>query len=141
MNTMDDVSSVIASIIERNRTEGRIEPGWVANEAMMTLDPTRVSPPAVYFGCTLWARQIAREQLRKKFEGQKENAQHDLFPELQWRYPAAHDGPGQPNYVLLELMTDADIAYNVDRLRQEAEAKLAHADALEDYGRRRKKAS
>jgi hypothetical protein len=39
-------------------------------------------------------------------------------------------------YVLLEAMSDADIAFNVHLLHREAKRVLKHADALEDYGRR-----
>jgi hypothetical protein len=50
----------------------------------------------------------------------------------------------ETKYVLLEAMTDADIAYNVTRLHRKARraapqkylAILKHADALADYGRR-----
>lgn len=39
-----------------------------------------------------------------------------------------------PVFVKLENMTDADIRWNVERLRNEAKAALKHADALEQYG-------
>jgi hypothetical protein len=41
----------------------------------------------------------------------------------------------EPEYVRLEEMSRADIAFNVKRLRREGRAKLAHADALEAFGR------
>ena len=41
---------------------------------------------------------------------------------------------GNSIYVELENMTDADIRWNVERLRNEAKAALNHADALERYG-------
>jgi len=40
-----------------------------------------------------------------------------------------------PAYVKLENMSDADIRWNVERLRNEAKAALKHADALEQYGK------
>lgn len=39
-----------------------------------------------------------------------------------------------PVFVKLENMTDADIRWNVERLRNEAKAAFKHADALEQYG-------
>lgn len=36
-------------------------------------------------------------------------------------------------------MSDADVAYIVARLRREAEAKQAHADLLEAWGRSRRR--
>lgn len=135
---MDDLSKTIADIVVRNKVQSRIKPTWVANEAMIILDPGRVSISSVYNGCLMHACQIARELLRKQFEKQpEETSQHHLFPELQWRYPVEHTSKSEPEYVLLEDMTDADIKYNVSRLRTEAETKLKHADALEEFGRKR----
>ena len=58
-----------------------------------------------------------------------------MFPEtLQKRYPRQQsDNSVEPEYILLEFMSDSDIDYNVARLRKEAVAKLRHADALEAY--------
>lgn len=135
---MDDLWNAIAAVINRDSLQPRINPAWVANEALMSLDPTRISPTAVYNGCLLQARQVARGMLRGKFETE-ETSQHSLFPDLQPRYPVKHEGSSEPEYILLEQMSDGDIEYNVERLRSEAEAKLKHADALEEYGRRRKR--
>ena len=71
----------------------------------------------------------------------------DLMPEngvlfsgmLQQRYPCAPTESDEgPAYILLDLMSDEDINYNVGRLRKEARAKLEHADALEAYGMERR---
>lgn len=43
-------------------------------------------------------------------------------------------GDNDPAFVKLEEMTDADIRWNVERLRNEAKAALKHANALEQYG-------
>jgi hypothetical protein len=51
------------------------------------------------------------------------------------KYPFATMEVGQ--YVLRDHMTDDDVTFNVTRLRSEARAKLAHADALEAWGRSR----
>jgi hypothetical protein len=90
----------------------------------------------VYAGCNLQLRQIARGQLRRRFEPEDDGGdEHDLFPGLQQRYPTARSARAEdPEYVLLEHLTPTDIGYNVARLRSEARAKMAHADALEAYG-------
>jgi hypothetical protein len=83
-------------------------------------------------------RQIARQLLRQRFEpdDQTLSVQHELWPDLQPRYPkASSPKTEEPEYVLLEHMTREDIDYNVARLRNEANAKLRHADALEAFGR------
>jgi hypothetical protein len=106
---------------------------------MLLLDGGRVSPALVYTGCHLQLRQIAREFLRGKYEpdGETEDdAQHELWPDLQRRYPTAKTArTPDPEYVLLEHLNDADVGYNLARLRSEAVAKLRHADALEAWWR------
>ena len=66
-----------------------------------------------------------------------EPEQPDLFGGLQRRYPSSRQG----EYVLLAQMSDADIASNVARLRKEGASKSKHADALEQFGRDKKKAT
>jgi hypothetical protein len=130
---------IVSRIVDIRRTEVGINPSWIATEALKEIDPSRRSVDLVYLGCHLQLRQIARQVCRTKFEphGEPEET-HDLFPDLQWRYPTARaETATEPEYVLLEHLTPADVAYNVRRLRQEAEAKLAHADALEAWWRAR----
>jgi hypothetical protein len=132
------LAEIIQRIIELRRGEVSISPTWVAQEAMIELDPERQAPMLVYAGCTLQLRQIARGELRKKFDPDDDGRgdTHDLFPELQHRYPTARSArDAEPEYILLEHLTSVDISYNVARLRSEAAAKMAHADALQAYGR------
>jgi len=89
------------------------------------------------------ARQIARDFCRKQIENDETAERDNLFPgTLQHRYPRKPDVKGEePVYVLRDLMTDEDVAYNVARLRDEADSKLMHADALEAWGKDRKRAA
>jgi hypothetical protein len=131
---MDRLTRLVAEIIH-DSMDTHISASWVANAVMKQLDPDRISPPDVYGGCNMHVRQIAREQLRKDHGTSPKD---DLFPYLQARYPTAHsEDLDEPEYVLRDSMTDDDVSYNVARLRSEAEAKLRHADALEDWGRTR----
>lgn len=67
-----------------------------------------------------------------KSEGRSQMNEADHY------YPSAHsEGQDESEYVLLEHMTDADITYNINRLRREGRALLAHAIALEAWGRQR----
>ncbi|UGY21494.1 hypothetical protein HU675_0045390 [Bradyrhizobium septentrionale] len=137
--------NIIVRIIDQRRSETSISPSWVATEAMLELDPKKVAPMLVQLGCHLELRQIARSVLRDLFEDggkasdddDEGSRQHALFPDLQWRYPKVRTAGKneEPVYVRLEELSAADIAFNVSRLRSEALAKLAHADALERYGR------
>jgi hypothetical protein len=133
------LAEIIWRIVHMRDSQVSISPAWVAAEAMKELDPERAAPMLVHAGCNLHLRQIARGELRKKYEPDEgAGDQHELFPGLQRRYPTARSVRGdEPEYVLLEHLTAVDIAYNVARLRSEAHAKLAHADALQAYGRDR----
>lgn len=142
------LTAIIAKIIDARRDEPHITPDSIATAALSEIDPKKVSVPAVVAGCTLALRQIARGLLRKHFEEEpdddadddEEEDQFVLFPGLlQQRYPSAQRGAS--DYVLLQQMSDADIAFNVARLRKEGSSKTKHADALEQFGRDRKKAT
>jgi hypothetical protein len=133
---------VVARVIELRRTQDRISPAWIATEAMLLLDPEKQTQrvrPLVYLASHLQLRQIARELCRKSFEGDEDSKkQHELFPDLQWRYPSARSKEQEePEYVRLELLAQTDVTYNVARLRKEGRAKLRHADSLEAWGLQR----
>jgi hypothetical protein len=141
------LNELIARIIDLKRAEARISPSWVATAALDQLDPPREverHQPLIYLGCHLELRQLARQQLIKRFEPDDdgEGEKDDLFPELQWRYPIApngdHSRTEEPQYILRDLMSAADVRYNVERLRSEAAAKNKHARDLEAWHRTRK---
>jgi hypothetical protein len=114
----------------------------VATEAMLQIDPNRVIQqqyPLAYLSSHLQLRQIARSVCRGLFEDDKpgDGRQHVLFPDLQWRYPAAKSKDREePEYVLRELQELEDVYYNLSRLRSEARAKLRHADALSAWAKK-----
>jgi len=135
------LTALVARIVDIRCGAVKISPAWIATEAMRELDPGRRSVDLVFGGCHLHLRQLAREQLRKRFETRDDELpsdQHEMFPDLQTRYPSARskDNP-EPEYVLLEHMSNVDVEYNVRRLRREGYAKLKHADALEAWDARR----
>src|SRR5215471_7720551 len=127
--------NLLLEIFERRKDAIRISPAWLATEAMQEIDPGRTADEREYFGCELALRQIARGICRKFFEPDDEyqSAQHSLWPDLQTRYPAAHEQDVEYEYVKLEHLSERDVRFNVNRLRSEARAKLSHADALEAW--------
>ena len=136
-NEEKKLQDIVSAIIHRHRMESRINPSWVATESLLQLDPQKVSPEYVSISAHLQLRQIARSILRQRIE-EEETAQHEMWPDLQCRYPAARsEALSEPEYVLLEYMTEQDVAYNVQRLRREAVAKRKHAEALEAWGQKR----
>lgn len=133
---MDELYNAIAAVIERRHGEPRISASWVANEALMKIDPGRVSVPAIYAGCLEHAKQHARALLRKTLDPiDKDNPQHELFTQLQPYYPAARSKGKDPEYVRLDYdcMSQDDSYHNVSRFRRTSEALSEHADALETW--------
>jgi len=132
---------VLAAIYARSNGEVRISPSWLATAGMAQLDPDRISPSDVYVAAHLQLRQIARGLCGKKCEDDGSAEQHELWPMLQKRYPAAHHNGDEPVYVLLDHLSEKDVAFNIGRLRKEASAKLQHADALEAWWNDRPRAA
>jgi hypothetical protein len=134
------LTEIVARIIDIRRGQVRINPSWIATEALREIDPVGQSLELVRLGCHLQLRQIARGLCRKLFEDNEDDDEPRFtgFEGLQWRYPTARSkGKPEPEYILRDNMSDADIGFNVARLRSESRAKLAHADALEAWGRSR----
>jgi hypothetical protein len=144
-NEAKQLIELVAKIIDQRRDAVRINPTWIATEALKILDPDRTSIPLVFLGCHLQLRQIARGICRSLFEPEDEQqdtvARDTLFPELQWRYPEPHRKDEEPSYVLREEMSASVVSFNVERLRTEGMAKLRHADALAAWHRNRSRAA
>jgi hypothetical protein len=139
--TLHEARELILKVYERKRAFIRVSPTWLATECMQTLDPERQSHPLEYSMAHLQFRQQARSVCAHEW-GSKSHAEmidHDeLFPELQTRYPVARRrGEAEPEYILRDHMSPADIAFNIARLRREGRAKLNHADQLEAWARSR----
>lgn len=129
------LSDLVYKAIERRRDDVRVGAASIANEVLKEIDPDNVSLKLVTVGCHLQLRVIAGKKLAKLFgeDVEEGSAQNEMFPELQARYPAEHKRGEEPVYVKLEAMTKSDVAYNVKRLRGEAQAKMKHADSLEAW--------
>lgn len=133
-----ELNEVIRSVYNAHSDRPALNPAWLATEAMHVIDFARDLNEIGYLGCHLQFRQIARGFCRKHFEPDQ-SAEDDLFPgTLQQRYPQ-RPAPDEtePVYTLLDLLTEEDTRYNIQRLRKEARAKLMHADALEAWANRR----
>lgn len=132
----EKLTAILSKIIIDRKDFDKISPTWIATEAMRKLHGMALQreKPLIYTGCHMFLRQLARGLCAETFEDKEGLAQHDLFPALQRRYPVARSTSSEePQYIKLELMTQEDKDYNVDRLRKEGEAKLKHADALDAW--------
>lgn len=140
LESVNQLHAVIASVYERHRERDIVSPSWLATEVMVDIAFPRELHRLGYLGCHLQVRQIARGFCRTKCDPL--DGQEDLFGgTLQQRYPRAGTNRENPEYIRRELMSDADIGFNVSRLRAEASAKLDHADALEAWGLARRAAA
>jgi hypothetical protein len=139
MSDEEELSLAVQKVIDDNGDVAAVSPAWVATTVMRAIDFPRDLHPLGYAGCHLEVRQIARAKLRRQFDptsSDDDGNGDDLFPDtLQDRYPSRSDRDQEPVYVRLNLMSDADVAYNVARMRRAGRALLKHADALEQWGR------
>ena len=102
--------------------------------------PVRKEWPVVYMAAHLQFRQTARGLLRNLFEPDADidpEAQDELFPELQSRYPIRRAVGQEPVYRKRENLTREDRDYNINRLQRQIASKQRHLDAFEAYHRRK----
>jgi hypothetical protein len=94
----------------------------------------------IQYGALEHFKGMARKVLAGRFSDDgEENAayagQGELFSgHLQERYPLPRKAGTEPTYKLRHLLTAEERAWNVKLLRKSADARLAHADALEAEG-------
>jgi hypothetical protein len=145
MSAEEELYAVTRQIIERQREAATVSPTWIATHVMCEIRFKPQLHHLGYAGCHLQIRQMARQELRRKHDpnaviiDQLTSGQDDFFPEtLQDRYPRRTAHGEEPVYVLRDLMTDADVEWNMNRMRRGGEALLKHADALRAWhgGRR-----
>ena len=127
---------LLSEVLEKHQQQVSVNPAWLATEAMLTLDPDKKAPQLVYQAAHLHMRQIARQLCRVQFgdDDGEGDQQHQLFPNLQARYPTPKEKGIEPEYVKLEGLTLDAVTFNVERLRHAAEGLQLHADRLEAWG-------
>ena len=100
------------------------------------IDPGLVAPARVRWAATMELKQLARAICRERqVQSEHESENYSLFDiQLQPRYPTVRkceDGTDDDVYVLRSHLSIEERKRNIDRLRREGEAKIAHADALQ----------
>jgi hypothetical protein len=127
----EQLAAIVLTVINTRKDQVRISPAWIATEAMRKLQAMRLrqTKPLVYEGCHLQLRQIARKLCIKMFEtaDPEEASQHEMYPDLQRRYPVARDRNSgeEPLYVKLEDMSDEDVQANIVRMRSQGRALMS----------------
>ena len=136
----EQLTQIVRKHCERLEASGStaISAREVAEGAYAEIDSERTSPLLVQASCKNDLRRRAESALRTLSMAEQDaiENQGDMFNgRLQSRYPCNREDVSV--YVSPPDMTDEELAANVARLRKEADAKSAHADALEAYGANR----
>lgn len=127
-----DIAEDVLHVFQRHRHEVSISPSWLATETMVFIEFPRELHAKGYVAAHAHYCQIARKICRREFT-EEITEHHELFPDLQKRYPIQHKSSEEAQYILLDHLDERDGRFNVERLRAEAGAKLSHADALEAF--------
>ena len=144
MTAEEQLNAAVQKVIDDYQIVGEVSPSWVATQVMQEIAFPRSLHLLGYVGCHLEIRQIARQKLRRAHDPAAKVAasvegEDDLFPEtLQERYPRHPRRSEEPIYALRDLLTRADVKYNVERMRRGGRALLKHADALEAWDAERR---
>jgi phospholipid N-methyltransferase len=147
MTAEEQLYAAVQKVIDDYRLVGEVSPSWIATQVMSEIEFPQSLHILGYVGCHLEVRQISRQKLRHAHDPYANvkasiEAEDDLFPEtLQERYPREPRKAEEPIYALRDLLTEADVRFNVERMRRGGKALLKHADALEAWNAERRRAS
>ena len=127
----EKLSTIVQAAVHGYSADMKISPAIISKIVYEEIDPERVSPTLVEYGCIMQIRVVARLFLKEKYESKDDSGQGELsIGGIQERYPM-EDGTG---YVHIDYLPKSDLDYNVMRLRKYGNALLDHADALEAKG-------
>jgi hypothetical protein len=128
--------AIVQRVIDCWESDAAIEAAEVADLAYLEpeVDPEEIAPVLVKHLAKMQLRSIAGKICATKFGLNDEiTEQHDLFPDLQKKYPQAHKPGANPRYIPLEKMETEDFSWNIGHLRSSARTRLHHADVLEQF--------
>jgi len=133
------ITTAMARYIDDRRDCAIMSPAAVAAATFSQFSAEHVEPHIEYASLEHF-KHMARKVLARNFDDAGEDntayaGQGELFSgHLQDRYPCPRKANEEPTYKRRELLTPAERAWNVKTLRKSADARLAHADALEAEG-------
>lgn len=146
MSIHEDIASAMTRFIDDRRDCAILSPAAIAS-ATRTAFCEDALEPHIEYACLEQFKNMARKVLAHRFDDSgEENAayadQGELFSgHLQDRYPLPRKRGEDPVYKLREHLTDDEVRWNLQTLRRSAEARLAHADALEAWHQSRASAA
>lgn len=142
MREGNELWEAIAAAYDKHQYDPRVSPVVLANEGMRRILFPRRLHEVGWIGCNLQLRQIARQYCRKKFDPTTRDDDDDLFPEtLQERYPTRPESGEDSEYVLLNVLSDDDVDYNIDRMEKSIAGQQKHLDALRAWKAARRRAA
>jgi hypothetical protein len=118
----------------KDDTDIPISAASLAYCAMDVLDPEKLSPNLVAYGCNMELRQMARAILRREFEPSiGEEPQDEMFEGLQERYPVKRfdeDGESVLLYAPRMQLTLDERYYNIERMQKQIDGRQKQLDAF-----------
>jgi hypothetical protein len=134
----ESIATAMARFIEDRRDCAILSPAAIASATLQTFCEDRLEPHVEYASLEHF-KNMARKALAARFDDEGEQntsyaAQGELFSgHLQERYPVPRVAGTDPVYKLRDSLTDDEVRWNLRTLRKSADARLAHADALEAW--------
>jgi hypothetical protein len=138
----EGIATEMARFVEDRRDCAVISPSAIAAAVLRIYSADQLEPHIEYASLE-HLKNMARKVLAHRFsdEGDANPAyadQGELFSgHLQDRYPLPRKKGEDAVYKLREALTDEEARWNIRTLRRSADARLAHADALEAWNQSR----
>lgn len=145
MTLHESIKTEMARFIDDRRDCAILSPAAIASA---TLDAfiSETLEPHIEYATLEHFKGMARKVLAHQFddEGDENRAyavQGEMFSgHLQDRYPLPRKRGEDPVYKLRDQLTNEEVRWNLQSLRRSADARLAHADALEAWHQSRTEA-
>lgn len=142
MSLHEAIASEMTRFIDARAECAIISPAAVAAATLRAFCPDALEPHVEYASLEHF-KNMARKVLAHRFdddgaENEAYAAQGEMFSgHLQDRYPLPRKRGEDPVYKLREHLTADEVRWNLQSLRRSANARLAHADALEAWAQSR----
>lgn len=139
MSLHEAIATAMVRFIEDRADCAVISPAAVAAATLSQFAEGGLEPHIEYASLE-HLKNMARKVLARRFDDEGDDnaayeGQGELFSgHLQERYPVPRKSGEDPQYKLRALLTAEERHWNVKLLRKSADARLAHADALEAEG-------
>lgn len=142
MSLHESIATEMARFIEARHDCAILSPAAIASATLQAFCPEQLEPHIAYASLEHF-KNMARKALARRFEDEGDEnpayaGQGELFSgHLQDRYPVPRKAGTDPVYKLRDALSDDEVRWNLQTLRRSADARLAHADALEAWSQSR----